>query len=220
MKKEIEKGMENISLVLIDNVDSFTYNLVDEIRNLGLNMTIYRNTVSSSTVIAKLAEYEKSGPTILMLSPGPGAPADAGCMPELLQQVKGKYPVIGICLGHQAIIESYGGKVARAPYVMHGKSSPMRYVENAETIEIFKGLSNPLSIARYHSLVAVDTPEALSVIATIDDLVMAVLHKEHRMLGFQFHPESILTCDGSQLLMQSIQYLLNDRSKRQAKAST
>jgi anthranilate synthase component 2 len=209
--------MDNINLVLIDNVDSFTYNLVDEIRNLGLKMTIYRNTVDAKTVLNKLNEYKVDGPTILMLSPGPGAPSDAGCMPELLKQVKGKFPVIGICLGHQAIIEAYGGKVARAPYVMHGKSSPMRYIQSVDTLEIFKGLSNPLSIARYHSLVATEVPDSLSVIATIDELVMAVLHKEDRMLGFQFHPESILTCDGSKLLLQSIQYLvqgnIHDTSK-------
>jgi anthranilate synthase component 2 len=209
--------MDNINLDLIDNVDSFTYNLVDEIRNLGLKMTIYRNTVDAQTVLNKLNEYKEDGPTILMLSPGPGAPSDAGCMPELLKQVKGKFPVIGICLGHQAIIEAYGGKVARAPYVMHGKSSPMRYIQSVDTLEIFKGLSNPLSIARYHSLVATEVPDSLSVIATIDELVMAVLHKEDRMLGFQFHPESILTCDGSKLLLQSIQYLvqgnIHDTSK-------
>ncbi|MBF7073131.1 aminodeoxychorismate/anthranilate synthase component II [Glaciecola sp. MH2013] len=208
--------MKNINLVLIDNVDSFTYNLVDEIRNLGLNMIIYRNTVDTETVLAKLAEFEAKGPTILMLSPGPGAPSNAGCMPELIQKVKGKFPVIGICLGHQAIVEAYGGKVARAPYVMHGKSSQMTYIKNEQTLEIFDGLSNPLSIARYHSLVAQETPTELTTIATIDNLVMAVLHEQDRMLGFQFHPESILTCDGSKLLMQSIAYLVQDpRDKKQ-----
>jgi anthranilate synthase component 2 len=197
----------NVNLVLIDNIDSFTYNLVDEIRSLGIEMTIYRNTVAPQIVLDKLAEYEKVGPTLLMLSPGPGAPADAGCMPELLQKVRGKYPVLGICLGHQAIVEAYGGVVARAPSVMHGKASHMNYCESTETQSIFKGLSNPLSIARYHSLVATEMPESLQIIANIDGLVMAVLHPNDRMLGFQFHPESILTCDGSVLLMQSIAFL-------------
>lgn len=197
----------NINLVLIDNIDSFTYNLVDEIRSLGIEMTIYRNTVAPKTVLDKLAEYEKVGPTLLMLSPGPGAPADAGCMPELLQKVRGKYPVLGICLGHQAIVEAYGGVVARAPTVMHGKASQMSFCDSAETRSIFNGLSNPLSIARYHSLVATQMPESLQTIANIDGLVMAVLHANDRMLGFQFHPESILTCDGSVLLMQSIAFL-------------
>jgi anthranilate synthase component 2 len=196
-----------INLVLIDNIDSFTYNLVDEIRSLGVEMTIYRNTVDSQTVLDKLAEYEKTGPTILMLSPGPGAPSDAGCMPELLQKVRGKYPVLGICLGHQAIVESYGGIVARAPEVMHGKASLMTYTDTPETQSIFAGLSQPLSIARYHSLVATQVPDSLHVIANIDGLVMAVLQPNDRMLGFQFHPESILTCDGSILLMQSIAFL-------------
>ncbi|MFQ3207004.1 MAG: anthranilate synthase component 2 [Glaciecola sp.] len=198
---------EQINLVLIDNIDSFTYNLVDEIRSLGIEMSIYRNTVNAQTVLDKLAEYDKTGPTLLMLSPGPGAPADAGCMPEILQKVRGKYPVLGICLGHQAIVEAYGGVVARAPQVMHGKASQMSYVNTKETQSIFAGLSNPLSIARYHSLVATQIPESLQIIANIDGLVMAVLQPDDRMLGFQFHPESILTCDGSVLLMQSIAFL-------------
>jgi anthranilate synthase component 2 len=201
-----------IKLVLIDNIDSFTYNLVDEIRSLGIEMTIYRNTVATQTVLDKLAQYKQSGPTLLMLSPGPGAPSDAGCMPELLQKVRGKYPVLGICLGHQAIVEAYGGTVARAPKVMHGKASHMAFIESAETDGIFKDLSNPLSIARYHSLVATKVPDSLKVIANIDGLVMAVLHANDRMLGFQFHPESILTCDGSVLLMQSIQFLASSNA--------
>jgi len=198
---------EQINLVLIDNIDSFTYNLVDEIRSLGIEMSIYRNTVAAQTVLDKLAAYDKTGPTLLMLSPGPGAPSDAGCMPEVLQKVRGKYPVLGICLGHQAIVEAYGGVVARAPEVMHGKASQMSYAQTTETQSIFAGLSNPLSIARYHSLVATQIPESLKVIADIDGLVMAVLQPNDRMLGFQFHPESILTCDGSVLLMQSIAFL-------------
>lgn len=133
--------MSAINLVLIDNVDSFTYNLVDEIRSLGVEMTIYRNTVDTQTVLDKLAEYKKQGPSLLMLSPGPGAPSDAGCMPELLKKVKGIYPVIGICLGHQAIVEAYGGTVARAPYVMHGKSSQMQFLGDQDTLSIFAGLS-------------------------------------------------------------------------------
>jgi anthranilate synthase component 2 len=201
---------KQINLVLIDNIDSFTYNLVDEIRSLGIEMSIYRNTVHAQTVLDKLAEYNKTGPTLLMLSPGPGAPADAGCMPEVLQKVRGKYPVLGICLGHQAIVEAYGGVVARAPQVMHGKASKMSYADTEETQSIFAGLSNPLSIARYHSLVATQIPESLQVIANIDGLVMAVLQPNDRMLGFQFHPESILTCDGSVLLMQSIAFLADE----------
>lgn len=216
--------MSAINLVLIDNVDSFTYNLVDEIRSLGVEMTIYRNTVDTQTVLDKLAEYKKQGPSLLMLSPGPGAPSDAGCMPELLKKVKGIYPVIGICLGHQAIVEAYGGTVARAPYVMHGKSSQMQFLGDQDTLSIFAGLSNPLSIARYHSLVATSMPDDLKTIASIDGLVMAALHPKHKMLGFQFHPESILTCDGSQLLMQSIRYLVEEpisaNEKKVTKAST
>lgn len=195
----------NIFVVLLDNQDSFTYNLVDELRVLGVTLTVYRNTVPSSQVMAKLAEYSQYGPTLLMLSPGPGAPSEAGNMPSIIEQAKGKYPVLGICLGHQAIVESYQGKVGRAPQVMHGKSSLMQH----QHARIFAGLPLPMSIARYHSLVALDVPECLQTIAHIDNLPMAILHETDNMLGFQFHPESVLTCNGSQLLFQAMQYLVN-----------
>ena len=143
-----------------------------------------------------------------MLSPGPGAPSDAGCMPALLKQVAGVFPVIGICLGHQAIVEYYGGKVGRASYVMHGKSSAISHTQTA----MFNQLPHPLHVARYHSLVAHTLPDALEACATCEDedgsqTIMAVINKADGMLGFQFHPESILTAQGSMLLKQSIDYL-------------
>lgn len=198
--------LKHLYLVLIDNEDSFTYNLVDELRVLGVNLRVFRNSVKTETVMQTLAEYSKQGPTLLMLSPGPGAPSSAGNMPSIINQAKGLYPVLGICLGHQAIIESYKGKVARAPEVMHGKSSMMQH----DFAAIFQGLASPMAIARYHSLAAVDVPECLQVIAHIDDLPMAILHEGDKMLGFQFHPESVLTCQGSQLLLQAMQYLVRE----------
>lgn len=213
-----EKSLSHLNVVLIDNQDSFTYNLVDELRVLGVNLTVFRNTVATTQVIAKLAEFsELSAPnnaqglanhsqsTLLMLSPGPGSPSDAGNMPEILRQVAGKYPVLGICLGHQAIVEHYGGTVIRAPEVMHGKSSLMQH--NCD--ELFKALQSPMAIARYHSLAASYVPDCLQVIADIDSLPMAILHTNDKMLGFQFHPESVLTCQGSQLLLQAMQFLIN-----------
>ncbi len=196
------------TLFLLDNVDSFTYNLVDELRTLNLDIKVYRNTVSADALFEKMQEQAKKGPVLLMLSPGPGAPSEAGCMPELLKKVHGVFPVIGICLGHQAIVEHYGGTVGRASQVMHGKSSAITHSEDA----MFKGLQQPLHVARYHSLVAHSLPENLNVCAsTINDdgseAVMAVYNTEDRMLGFQFHPESILTAHGSLLLKQSIDYL-------------
>lgn len=198
----------NIYVVLLDNQDSFTYNLVDELRVLGVTLTVYRNTVPVEQVLNKLAQYADLGQTLLMLSPGPGAPSDAGNMPKIIEQVKGKYPVLGICLGHQAIVESYNGTVGRAPYVMHGKSSLMQHYH----AQIFANLPSPMSIARYHSLVALDVPDSLQVIADIDGLAMAIMHQSDKMLGFQFHPESVLTCQGSQLLFQAMQFLVSDTS--------
>ncbi len=197
-----------ITVFLLDNVDSFTYNLVDELRTMDLHIVVYRNTVSASTLIARMEEQAHKGPVLLMLSPGPGAPHEAGCMPELLNQVAGRYPVLGICLGHQAIVDHYGGEVGRAKEVMHGKSSPITH--NGEGM--FEGMPQPLHVARYHSLVATRLPECLQVCARFGDNVMAVYHPEDKMLGFQFHPESILTAQGSKLLMQSIQYLTDKGS--------
>jgi anthranilate synthase component 2 len=196
------------TLFLLDNVDSFTYNLVDELRTLNLDIKVYRNTVCADTLFTRMQEQATKGPVLLMLSPGPGAPSEAGCMPKLLDKVRGVFPVIGICLGHQAIVEHYGGTVGRASQVMHGKSSAITHSEKA----MFEGLQQPLHVARYHSLVALELPSALSVCAsTINDdgseAVMAVYSEHDRMLGFQFHPESILTAQGSQLLKQSIDYL-------------
>ncbi|MGQ8365609.1 aminodeoxychorismate/anthranilate synthase component II [Glaciecola sp. 1036] len=195
--------MEHLQVILLDNQDSFTYNLVDELRVLGVNLNVYRNTVALNTILDALDTASKNGPCVLLLSPGPGAPENAGCMPELIDKVAGKYPVLGICLGHQAIVNHYGGTVGRAPYVMHGKASLMQHNEHP----IFSNFSNPMSIARYHSLAAKDVPSCLQVIADIDGLPMAILHQTDKMLGFQFHPESILTCEGSTLLKQALGYL-------------
>jgi len=206
--------MNDTQIVLIDNLDSFSYNLVDEIRTLGAHISIYRNTVNAADIFDVLKQKAAHGKVILVISPGPGAPSQAGCVPDLLALAKGHFPVLGICLGHQAIVESYQGTVSRAPHVMHGKASMMTYTADLACEQIFAGLSNPISIARYHSLAASDVPSkgahSLQIIAHIDGLPMAVLHANDKMLGFQFHPESILTSDGSRLLKQSIQFLLND----------
>jgi anthranilate synthase component 2 len=206
------KPLSHLYLVLIDNQDSFTYNLVDELRVMGVNLSVFRNTVNTHKVMATLSHYKQQGPTLLMLSPGPGAPSSAGNMPAILEEVKGLYPVLGICLGHQAIVESYQGKVARAPEVMHGKSSMMQH----NYPKIFKQRPSPMAVARYHSLAAVDVPECLQVIADIDGLPMAILHQNDKMLGFQFHPESVLTSQGSQLLLQAMHYLVSEPIAHQA----
>ena len=188
-------------IFLIDNVDSFTYNLVDEMRRTGYLLTIYRNNVDAHYILEQIERCKEN--VIIMLSPGPGTPSKAGCMPALLKLVAGKYPVIGICLGHQAIVEYYGGEVGRAEQVKHGKSSLIEHTGK----EMFAHLPSPLPVARYHSLMATQVPDTLSVIAEFEDIPMAVYNGQDRILGFQFHPESILTSHGSQLLSQSIDYL-------------
>lgn len=196
--------MTQIKVVLIDNHDSFTYNLVDELRVMGVELKVFRNTVALEHILSQLDDYQRQGPCLLMLSPGPGAPSDAGNMPALLEAAKGRFPVLGICLGHQAIVQAYGGVVGRAEDVMHGKASFMTHQFEA----IFQSLPKPLSIARYHSLVATSVPDCLQVIAQIASLPMAILHQADNMLGFQFHPESVLSSEGSLLLRQAIQYLV------------
>lgn len=124
-----------------------------------------------------------------MLSPGPGTPSEAGCMPELLIRMRGKLPIIGICLGHRAIVEAYGGYVGRAGEILHGKASSIEHDGQA----MFAGLSNPLPVARYHSLVGSNIPAGLTINAHFNGMVMAVRHDADRVCGFQFHPESILT---------------------------
>lgn len=191
-------------IVLIDNFDSFTYNLVDEVRNLGYPLTIFRNSIDVDTVYNFIKA--QTGSTLLMLSPGPGTPSAAGCMPGLLAKVQGEIPVLGICLGHQCIVEYYGGVIDSADQIKHGKASSIDH----NHAEIFAQLPHPLKVARYHSLMATQVPDSLDVIANYEHIPMAVYHQQDRMLGFQFHPESILTAHGSQLLTQSIQFLTQE----------
>lgn len=188
-------------ILLLDNFDSFTYNLVDQLRTFGHQVVIYRNNIPAEALIARLQQMENP---VLMLSPGPGAPADAGCMPELLQQLRGRLPIIGICLGHQAIVEAWGGHVGQAGEILHGKASSISHDDKA----MFAGLSNPLPVARYHSLVGSDIPPELTISASFNGMVMAVRDDANRVCGFQFHPESILTSDGARLLEQTLAWAL------------
>ena len=205
---------KQVCVFLLDNFDSFTYNLVDELRTLGLELIVYRNSVSADLILQKMHheaqqtdEHGQTKQVMLMLSPGPGNPSRAGSMLELLNLVKGQYPVLGVCLGHQAIVESYGGKIIRADKVMHGKSSLIKHCAD----KMFADMPQPLPVARYHSLMASNMPDQLTVLANFDNIPMAVAHLKDKILGFQFHPESILTSHGSQLLMQSIEFLTQDK---------
>lgn len=184
-------------ILLLDNIDSFTYNLADQLRSNGHNVVIYRNHIPAQTLIERLATM--SNP-VLMLSPGSGVPSEAGCMPELLTRLRGKLPIIGICLGHQAIVEAYGGYVGQAGEILHGKASSIEHDGQA----MFAGLTNPLPVARYHSLVGSNIPAGLTINAHFNGMVMAVRHDADRVCGFQFHPESILTTQGARLLEQTL----------------
>lgn len=185
------------NILLLDNMDSFTYNLVDQLRNSKHSVVIYRNTLPAHMILKKLSQMKNP---ILFLSPGPGAPCDAGCMLELIKHVKGKIPIIGICLGHQAIIESYGGSIVSAGDILHGKASIIEH----DGKFMFNGLPNPLPVARYHSLKGENIPKTLIVTAMFNNIVMAVRHEHHKVCGFQFHPESILTIHGVKLLDKTI----------------
>ncbi|EMK3379717.1 aminodeoxychorismate/anthranilate synthase component II [Vibrio vulnificus] len=188
-------------IVFIDNFDSFTYNLVDQFRSLGHQVKIYRNSIATDIIVDAIEQLERP---VVLLSPGPGAPSEAGCMPELIARVNGKVPVIGICLGHQAIVEAYGGTVAGAGEIIHGKVSMMEHQSHA----IYQGLPSPLAIARYHSLVATHVPQTLTVTAEVNGLVMSVVNEEDKVCGFQFHPESIMTTQGAMLLANAINWAL------------
>lgn len=190
-------------ILLLDNFDSFTYNLVDQLRSLHHQVQVYRNNHPAEELITRLQQMTRP---IVVLSPGPGAPSAAGCMPELLQRIRSKVPVIGICLGHQAIIEEYGGELKQAGEILHGKISSIRHDGQG----MFAGLNNPLPVARYHSLAASKVPQPLTVCASYNDIVMAVRHDGDRVCGFQFHPESILTTQGAAILENTLAWALAD----------
>ncbi|MCG9577620.1 aminodeoxychorismate/anthranilate synthase component II [Vibrio tubiashii] len=194
------------NIVFIDNFDSFTYNLVDQFRSLGHDVTIYRNNIAAEVIESTVAKLDNP---VVLLSPGPGAPSEAGSMPEIIQRLKGKVPMIGICLGHQAIVEAYGGTVAGAGEIIHGKVSMMEH-QNHDT---YAGLPSTLAIARYHSLVATEVPSSLTITAEVDDLVMSVVQEQDKVCGFQFHPESIMTTYGATLLANAIEWALKKNDK-------
>lgn len=196
-------------ILLLDNVDSFTWNLADQLRTSGHNVVIYRNHVPAQTLIDCLTTMKNP---VLMLSPGPGTPSEAGCMPELLTRLRGVLPIIGICLGHQAIVEAYGGYIGQAGEILHGKASSIEHDGQA----MFSGLVNPLPVARYHSLVGSNIPADLTINARFNGMVMAVRHDADSVCGFQFHPESILTTHGARLLEQTLVWALSRQQIHQS----
>jgi anthranilate synthase/aminodeoxychorismate synthase-like glutamine amidotransferase len=177
-------------ILLVDNYDSFTYNLAHLFQELGADVQVVRNDAVDAEAAERLA------PSHLVVSPGPGRPADSGATLEIVSRLGPKVPTLGVCLGHQAIVEAFGGKVGQAKRLVHGKASAVRH----DGAGLFARLPEPLEAGRYHSLAATRVPECLEVCATTEDgEVMAVRHRELPIDGIQFHPESVLTPDGSLL---------------------
>jgi len=178
---------------MIDNYDSFTYNLVQYLGELGAQIEVRRNDQTT------LEEIERMSPERIVISPGPKTPNEAGLCLELIKKFAGRLPILGVCLGHQAIGQAFGGKVVRAPQIMHGKTSDIHH--DGKTI--FAGLPNPFPATRYHSLIVerASLPACLEISATSSDgLIMGLRNKEMKVEGVQFHPESVLTAVGKQLL--------------------
>jgi len=179
-------------ILLVDNYDSFTYNLYQYLEELGARVQVRRNDTVDVGTIPK--RYDA-----VVLSPGPGRPAEAGVTPKIVAELSGKLPILGVCLGHQAIGEVFGGRVVRARRLMHGKTSMIKH----ENCGLFMGVANPFEATRYHSLI-VDRetcPSCLKITAETDDgIIMGLRHKEHPTVGVQFHPESILTREGKAIL--------------------
>jgi len=180
------------NVLFIDNFDSFTFNLVESFERLGCEISVLRNTIDAGEALARAQKSE----ALIVLSPGPGKPRDAGCCIELIALARGKMPLLGICLGHQAIVEEAGGTVARAPEPVHGKSSLLDHDGQGP----MRGLDTPLSIGRYHSLCTRDLPSRFRVHAVIDGMAMAISDSAAKQTGLQFHPESILTLRGDAIL--------------------
>ena len=180
-------------LLIIDNYDSFTYNLVQYFGELKARVVVYRNDALS------LAQIKKLKPGRIVISPGPGRPEDAGISVDIIQDLAGKIPILGVCLGHQAIGYAYGGNIIHAKRLMHGKTSLIQHNRR----DLFKGIKNPFEATRYHSLVIErkTLPHCLEITAwTKDKEIMGVRHKQFPLWGVQFHPESILTNAGKDIL--------------------
>jgi anthranilate synthase/aminodeoxychorismate synthase-like glutamine amidotransferase len=183
-----------VRLLVIDNYDSFTFNLVQYLGDLGAELEVHRNDRIT------LSEIEAKAPNAIVLSPGPGHPGEAGITLDVITQLGDRFPILGVCLGHQAIGQAFGGEVVRAGRIMHGKTSQVRH----EGTDLFAGLPRPFTATRYHSLVVQRDSLPPDLVATAwtedDNEIMGLRHRTRPIYGVQFHPESILTPDGKQIL--------------------
>lgn len=179
-------------VLFIDNFDSFTFNLVDEFRKRDCEVSVYRNSITEDQLKRLLEQYK---PDLIVISPGPSSPKEAGICEHLIRTYHGRYPMFGVCLGHQCMISAMGGKVERSDSPVHGKRSAITHDGSV----LFKGIPKRFYAARYHSLTGTAIPDCFRVTATSGDLVMAVENKD-KMFGVQFHPESILTAEGGRMI--------------------
>lgn len=180
-------------LLLFDNYDSFTYNVYQLLSELKAEVEVVRNDVVT------IEDLKSKNYSAIVISPGPGLPRDAGLTEDLIREFKDRIPILGICLGHQAIGEVFGAKITRAPKIVHGKTSEIKHRGEG----IYRGLPNPLTVGRYHSLIIEreSLPAELEITSELEDgIIMGVRHREFRVEGIQFHPESILTPDGKSLM--------------------
>ena len=183
-------------ILVIDNYDSFTYNLVQQMGQLGAQLHVARNDQIT------LDEIRDMQPSHIVISPGPGTPHDGGVSLDIVEQLGPSTPILGVCLGHQCVGQSYGGQVIRADRLMHGKTSMIQH----EGAAIFADVPNPFEATRYHSLIVSQPPDALSIIATTaDGEIMGLQHKQYPVIGVQFHPESILTIHGPRILQNFLE---------------
>jgi anthranilate synthase/aminodeoxychorismate synthase-like glutamine amidotransferase len=180
------------NILLIDNLDSFSFNLVEAVERLGARVRVVRNTIGAAAAFEDAARND----ALILLSPGPGRPEDAGCCLELIARARGRVPLLGVCLGHQAIVLEAGGDVCSAPEPVHGKASLLPH----DGAGPFEGMEGPIRIGRYHSLCTRNLPGRFTVHAEIEGMAMAISDPEAMQTGLQFHPESILTPAGNRLL--------------------
>jgi anthranilate synthase/aminodeoxychorismate synthase-like glutamine amidotransferase len=187
------------NVLMVDNHDSFTFNIVEALERIGATVRTVRNEIAAADAL----EQARQSNSIILLSPGPGRPEDAGCCIELIGLAKGKVPLFGVCLGHQAIVLEAGGDVVRAPLVVHGKTSLLEHDGEG----LFAGVPNPVRVGRYHSLCTPNPPARFRVHAAIDGMAMAISDSAAKQVGVQFHPESVLTPVGHRILGNVLQAL-------------
>ena len=187
------------NVLIVDNHDSFTFNIVEALERLGASVRTVRNEIAAEDALAQARQAD----AMILISPGPGRPEEAGCSMDLVRLAKGKVPLFGVCLGHQAMVLEAGGEVVRAPEPVHGKASLLKH----DATGPFAGVPNPIKIGRYHSLCTPNPPARFHVHAAIDGMAMAISDKAAKQVGVQFHPESVLTPGGQQILANVLDLL-------------